>query len=75
MNVPDIFETVLALGSRSRLLLKRLTCCLFDDLVGKLNRGISVVDSYKLLKEGIELDENEFFLSCALGWCIEWVKN
>ncbi|KAM0944205.1 putative (2E,6E)-farnesyl diphosphate synthase [Dioscorea sansibarensis] len=39
---------------------------------GKLNRGISVVDSYKLLKEGIELDENEFFLSCALGWCIEW---
>ncbi|XP_039125734.1 farnesyl pyrophosphate synthase-like [Dioscorea cayenensis subsp. rotundata] len=41
---------------------------------GKLNRGISVVDSYKLLKEGIELGENEFFLSCALGWCIEWLQ-
>ncbi|KAJ0989039.1 hypothetical protein J5N97_007395 [Dioscorea zingiberensis] len=41
---------------------------------GKLNRGISVVDSYKLLREGNELDENEFFLCCALGWCIEWLQ-
>nr|XP_043635347.1 farnesyl pyrophosphate synthase-like isoform X1 [Erigeron canadensis] len=39
---------------------------------GKLNRGLSVVDSYKLLK-GEELTEDEFFLACALGWCIEWL--
>ncbi|PWA25058.1 fanesyl diphosphate synthase 3 [Artemisia annua] len=38
---------------------------------GKLNRGLSVVDSYKLLKEE-ELTEDEVFLACTLGWCIEW---
>nr|ADR83704.1 farnesyl pyrophosphate synthase [Alisma plantago-aquatica] len=41
---------------------------------GKLNRGLSVVDSYKLLKEGKELSEEELFLSCVLGWCIEWLQ-
>nr|AFJ52720.1 farnesyl pyrophosphate synthase [Mangifera indica]AFJ53077.1 farnesyl pyrophosphate synthase [Mangifera indica] len=41
---------------------------------GKLNRGLSVVDSYKLLKEGEELTDDEIFLSSALGWCIEWLQ-
>ncbi|ERN19193.1 farnesyl pyrophosphate synthase 1 [Amborella trichopoda] len=41
---------------------------------GKLNRGLSVIDSYKVLKEGKELGEHEEFLACALGWCIEWLQ-
>ncbi|CAL9049283.1 farnesyl pyrophosphate synthase 1-like isoform X1 [Musa acuminata AAA Group] len=41
---------------------------------GKLNRGISVIDSYKLLKEGTQLSNEEVFLGCALGWCIEWLQ-
>lgn len=41
---------------------------------GKLNRGLSVIDSYNLLKEGKELSDDEFFLACALGWCIEWLQ-
>nr|AGS79228.1 farnesyl diphosphate synthase [Panax notoginseng]AII73562.1 farnesyl diphosphate synthase [Panax notoginseng]AIK21789.1 farnesyl diphosphate synthase [Panax notoginseng]QIH97896.1 farnesyl diphosphate synthase [Panax notoginseng] len=41
---------------------------------GKLNRGLSVIDSYKLLKEGKELSDDEIFLSSALGWCIEWLQ-
>ncbi|KAF3796798.1 Farnesyl pyrophosphate synthase 1 [Nymphaea thermarum] len=41
---------------------------------GKLNRGMSVIDSYKLLKEGQHLSEEEVFLGCALGWCIEWLQ-
>ncbi|XP_050370895.1 farnesyl pyrophosphate synthase [Argentina anserina] len=41
---------------------------------GKLNRGLSVVDSFKLLKEGRELTDGEVFESCALGWCIEWLQ-
>ncbi|KAI3786509.1 hypothetical protein L1987_40247 [Smallanthus sonchifolius] len=40
---------------------------------GKLNRGLSVVDRYKLLKAE-ELTEDEVFLACALGWCIEWLQ-
>nr|AFW98439.1 farnesyl diphosphate synthase [Leibnitzia anandria] len=40
---------------------------------GKLNRGLSVVDSYKLLKGG-NVTEEELFLACALGWCIEWFQ-
>jgi farnesyl diphosphate synthase len=39
---------------------------------GKLNRGLSVVDSLKLLKEEA-LSETDVFNACALGWCIEWV--
>ncbi|XVF75148.1 hypothetical protein PTKIN_Ptkin13bG0164100 [Pterospermum kingtungense] len=41
---------------------------------GKLNRGLSVIDSYRLLKEGRELTEDEIFLATALGWCIEWLQ-
>ncbi|KAK4434764.1 Farnesyl pyrophosphate synthase [Sesamum alatum] len=41
---------------------------------GKLNRGLSVVDSYKLLKEGKDLTEDEVFLASALGWCVEWLQ-
>lgn len=41
---------------------------------GKLNRGLSVIDSYKLLKDGKDLDDDEVFLACALGWCIEWLQ-
>ncbi|CAN8245653.1 unnamed protein product [Cochlearia groenlandica] len=41
---------------------------------GKLNRGLSVVDSFKLLKQGQDLTDDEIFLSCALGWCIEWLQ-
>ncbi|XP_038686765.1 farnesyl pyrophosphate synthase isoform X1 [Tripterygium wilfordii] len=41
---------------------------------GKLNRGLSVIDSYKLLKEGKELTDDEIFLASALGWCIEWLQ-
>ncbi|KAI3876797.1 hypothetical protein MKW92_024248 [Papaver armeniacum] len=41
---------------------------------GKLNRGLSVIDSYKLLKEGQDLSEDEIFLASVLGWCIEWLQ-
>ncbi|XP_050942121.1 farnesyl pyrophosphate synthase-like isoform X2 [Cucumis melo] len=41
---------------------------------GKLNRGLSVIDSYKLLKQGEKLTEDEVFLASALGWCIEWFQ-
>ncbi|XP_077237559.1 farnesyl pyrophosphate synthase-like isoform X2 [Tasmannia lanceolata] len=41
---------------------------------GKLNRGLSVIDSYKLLKQGKELSEDEVFLACVLGWGIEWLQ-
>ncbi|XP_016439077.2 farnesyl pyrophosphate synthase [Nicotiana tabacum] len=41
---------------------------------GKLNRGISVIDSYSLLKEGKELTSEEIFQTSSLGWCIEWLQ-
>jgi farnesyl diphosphate synthase len=45
---------------------------------GKLNRGLSVVDSYKLLlkddDDGKEISEEQAFLACSLGWCIEWLQ-
>ncbi|GJN01478.1 hypothetical protein PR202_ga18747 [Eleusine coracana subsp. coracana] len=53
----------------------RTTCQMIDYNVpgGKLNRGLSVIDSYLLLKEGREVTEEEFFLACVLGWCVEWI--
>ncbi|OMO83798.1 Polyprenyl synthetase [Corchorus capsularis] len=41
---------------------------------GKLNRGLSVIDSYDILKDGKELSDDEIILACALGWCIEWLQ-
>nr|GMC55492.1 farnesyl pyrophosphate synthase 1 [Ipomoea batatas] len=38
----------------------------------KIFREVKLIDSYKLLKEGKEIAENEIFLASALGWCIEW---
>nr|AFX68799.1 farnesyl pyrophosphate synthase [Dendrobium officinale] len=40
---------------------------------GKLNRGISVVDSCEILKEG-QLSDDEFFCAGVLGWCVEWLQ-
>jgi hypothetical protein len=42
---------------------------------GKLNRGLSVIDSYMLLREGTEVDDEDFYLACVLGWCVEWVST
>ena len=39
---------------------------------GKLNRGMSVVDSVAILK-GRELTESEYFKAAVLGWSVEWV--
>ncbi|KAL4340663.1 hypothetical protein GQ457_08G007860 [Hibiscus cannabinus] len=39
-----------------------------------MNRGLSVIDVFKSLKEGNELSDDEVFLACALGWCIEWLQ-
>nr|XP_051225556.1 farnesyl pyrophosphate synthase-like isoform X3 [Lolium perenne] len=45
----------------------------YNVLSGKLNRGLAVIESYKLLKAGSEPSEDEVFLACILGWGIEWV--
>ncbi|KAI0249350.1 farnesyl diphosphate synthase [Lactifluus subvellereus] len=40
---------------------------------GKLNRGLSVVDSVAILK-GRELTEAEYFKAAVLGWSVEWLQ-
>ncbi|KAI0757512.1 farnesyl-diphosphate synthase [Daedaleopsis nitida] len=40
---------------------------------GKLNRGISVVDSVEILK-GRKLSDDEYFKAALLGWCIELLQ-
>jgi farnesyl diphosphate synthase len=41
---------------------------------GKCNRGLSVVDSYKLLKGTNVLSQEDMFLASTLGWCVEWLQ-
>lgn len=40
---------------------------------GKLNRGLSVVDTVTILK-GRALTSDEYFKAAVLGWCIELVR-
>ncbi|KAL1937289.1 hypothetical protein VTO73DRAFT_13853 [Trametes versicolor] len=40
---------------------------------GKLNRGLSVVDSVEIL-QGRVLGEDEYFKAALLGWCIELLQ-
>ncbi|KAJ3677542.1 hypothetical protein LUZ60_003266 [Juncus effusus] len=40
---------------------------------GKLNRGLAVIETCKALNGG-ELSDEQFFLSCVLGWGIEWLQ-
>jgi len=40
---------------------------------GKLNRGLSVVDSVAILK-GRELTDSEYFKAAVLGWAVEWLQ-
>ncbi len=57
-----------------KLLFSVFSGCVRD--AGKLNRGISVIDSLSLLKGGDEeLSDEDVIRACALGWCIEWVNK
>lgn len=40
---------------------------------GKLNRGMSVVDTAEILK-GRALTDNEYFQAAVLGWCVELLQ-
>ncbi|KAN0111531.1 farnesyl diphosphate synthase [Russula decolorans] len=40
---------------------------------GKLNRGLSVVDSVTILK-GHELTKSKYFKAGVLGWSVEWLQ-
>ncbi|XP_062218559.1 farnesyl pyrophosphate synthase-like isoform X1 [Phragmites australis] len=46
----------------------------YNVLGGNLNRGLAVIESYKLLKAGSEPSEEEVFLAYILGWGIEWLQ-
>ena len=46
----------------------------YNVLGGKLNRGLSVVDSVEVLRGRI-LTEEEYLKAAVLGWCIELVSS
>jgi hypothetical protein len=54
-------------------ILKKLNT-FFLKILGKMNRGLSVVDTLKILKND-QLTTEEHFKSRVLGWCIEWVRT
>nr|XP_006824578.1 PREDICTED: farnesyl pyrophosphate synthase-like [Saccoglossus kowalevskii] len=41
---------------------------------GKRNRGLTVLSSYKSLKDKSSLDDEEMKCAMVLGWCIEWLQ-
>lgn len=41
---------------------------------GKLNRGMSVVDSVQILR-GRSLSDDEYLKAAILGWCVELVRS
>jgi len=45
----------------------------YNVLGGKCNRLLSVIDTYNILKGADVISQEETFLACTLGWCMEWV--
>ncbi|KAF9082003.1 Farnesyl pyrophosphate synthetase [Mortierella sp. GBA35] len=43
-------------------------------LGGKMNRGLTVAETLRILKRGEALSEEEIFKANLLGWCIEWLQ-
>ncbi|ODQ67901.1 hypothetical protein NADFUDRAFT_81027 [Nadsonia fulvescens var. elongata DSM 6958] len=41
---------------------------------GKANRGISVIDTYRILTKKSELSDDEYYKAALLGWCIELLQ-
>lgn len=41
---------------------------------GKLNRGLSVIDSLRILTGKAELDEQQYKQACVLGWAVELLQ-
>lgn len=41
---------------------------------GKLNRGMSVVDTVQILQGKESLDDDEYEKAAILGWCVELVS-
>jgi farnesyl diphosphate synthase len=41
---------------------------------GKMNRGLTVIDSFRKLVEHRELSRSEIFKAHVLGWCVEWLQ-
>lgn len=42
---------------------------------GKLNRGLSVVDTVQILQGKERLDDGEYEKAAILGWCVELVSG
>jgi hypothetical protein len=45
----------------------------FAERIGKLNRGLSVVDTAEIIK-GSALTDDEYFKAAVLGWSVELVS-
>ncbi|KAF9206964.1 Farnesyl pyrophosphate synthetase [Haplosporangium sp. Z 27] len=46
----------------------------YNVLGGKMNRGLTVADTLRILKSGEALTKEEIFKANLLGWCIEWLQ-
>ncbi|KAK7206443.1 isoprenoid synthase domain-containing protein [Myxozyma melibiosi] len=46
----------------------------YNSVGGKLNRGLSVIDTYQILTGKTELTDEEYNKAAVLGWCIELLQ-
>lgn len=54
---------------------KQICQCFFQNtLGGKYNRGMSVVDTCRILHGDDDLSEEQYFLAAALGWMVELLQ-
>jgi len=49
-------------------------CMSYNVPGGKLNRGLSVIDTLCLLMKGDALTEGQVHQAAVLGWCVEWLQ-
>lgn len=46
----------------------------YNSVGGKANRGLSVIDTYRLLTNQTELNDQEYKRAAILGWCVELLQ-
>ncbi|KAA8916171.1 hypothetical protein TRICI_001662 [Trichomonascus ciferrii] len=46
----------------------------YNTLGGKANRGLSVIDTYRILTKQPELTDTEYKRAAVLGWCVELLQ-
>lgn len=72
--VQDLTETLQSYGMPTEAIQWFTKSLNYNTPGGKLNRGLSVIDTYRILTNNTELSSSQYEKVAILGWCIELLQ-